>query len=136
MRKIALMAAMLGPLWWSTALAQGLPPLKDDTRVQQEFLAAAIGDEIRKRCPSISARMLRVMARANDLERYALDQGYAEADIKALRRDESAKAWLRAQRDAYLAKNGVVAGDAASYCRLGMAEIERNSLTGWLLRAR
>ena len=46
-----------------------------------------------------------------------------------------AEARLKAMRDAYLTNNGVTKGDADSYCRLGLAEIEKNSLTGWLLRA-
>jgi len=80
--------------------------------------------------------MFRVMGRANELEDYALGLGYSKADITAMRKDPAARAELKARRDAYLAQNGVTAGDAASYCRLGLAEIEKNSLTGWLLRAK
>lgn len=135
MRSFQTAAMAAGMLGLSTLTAMALPPLKENTRVQQEFLAAAVGDEIRKNCPSISARMLRVMGRANDLEKYALGLGYSKDDIKEMRQDQSAKAALKALRDAYLTQNGVTKGDAASYCRLGMAEIEKNSLTGWLLRA-
>lgn len=116
--------------------AQSLPPLEENRRVQSEFLSAAIGDEIRKNCPSISARMFRVIGRAKDLENYALSLGYSTDEITAMRKDPANKARLKALRDAYLAQNGVVPGDAGSYCRLGRAEIEKNTLTGWLLHAR
>lgn len=116
--------------------AKSLPPLEENSRVRGEFLAAAIGDEIRKNCPSISARMLRVLGRVNKLEEYAISQGYTKSDIKEMREDPGAKARLKAMRDDYLAANGVVAGNPDSYCRLGHEEIQKKSLTGWLLRAK
>lgn len=134
MRPLILPAVLLA-IAAAAGAAQALPPLKDDPRVQREFLAVAIGDEIRKKCPSIRARMMRVLSRANDLESYALGLGYTKADISAMREDPGAKAWLTAQRDHYLSKNGVTPGDTDSYCRLGLQEIAKNSLTGWLLRA-
>ncbi|MCP3969647.1 MAG: DUF5333 domain-containing protein [Rhodobacteraceae bacterium] len=137
MRSIPVMkiglAAILLSVSAGTALA--LPPLRDNPRVKGEFLAAAVGDEIRKNCPTISARIFRALRRANQLEDYALSLGYTKADIKAMRRDAGAKAQLKAMRNAYLARHGVTRGDADSYCRLGLDEIGKNSLTGWLLRA-
>ncbi|MDJ0626942.1 MAG: DUF5333 domain-containing protein [Rhodobacter sp.] len=117
------------------AQAAVLQPLEDNPRVRGEFLAAAVGDEIRKNCPTISARMFRVLRKANELEDYALSLGYSRDDIKEMRKSPAAKARLKALRDAYLVRNGVTKGDAESYCRLGYEEIEKNSLTGWLLRA-
>ena len=121
-------AMMAGP-------AAALAPLEDNARVQREFLAAAVGDEIRKNCDDISARLWRVLSKARELEKYALGLGYSKADIKALREDKAAKARLKGLRDAYLAKHGVSKGDEESYCRLGREEIKKKSLTGWLLRA-
>jgi hypothetical protein len=116
------------------AVAQALPPLSQNERVWNEFLAASIGDQIRKNCPSISARWLRVLSLKNDLEAYALSLGYTDADIDALEDDEAAKTRLKAARDAYLAEHGVVAGDAESYCRLGREEIQNGTFIGSLLR--
>ncbi len=132
MRVLILIAAM-GLA--GAAQAAVLQPLEENKRVQSEFLAGAVGDAIRKNCPTISARIFRVMRRASDLEDYALSLGYTKADIRAMRDSPAAKARLKAMRDAYLTNNGVTKGDADSYCRLGLAEIEKNSLTGWLLRA-
>lgn len=134
--KPAMLAVTLAALLAGSAgTAQALPPLQDNKRVQSEFLSAAIGDEIRKNCPSIKARMFRVIARAKDLQDYAKSLGYSDDQITAMRKDPANKARLKAMRDAYLAQNGVTPGDAGSYCRLGRAEIEKNTLTGWLLRA-
>lgn len=117
-----------------TTQAQALPPLEDNTRVQTEFLAAAVGDAIRKNCDDISARIWRALSKARQLERYALGLGYTDDQITAMRKDPAAKARLRNMRDTYLTQNGVTVGDAESYCRLGREEIAKNTLTGWLLR--
>ena len=116
--------------------AATLQPLEDNPRIQREFLASAIGDAIRKNCPTISARMFRVFRAAGRLENYALSLGYTKDDIKAMINSRSAKARLDAMRDAYLAENGAIEDDQGSYCRLGRREIENKSLTGWLLRAK
>lgn len=129
--KTLILAAMLT----APAAASPLPPLEENARVKSEFLSAAVGDEIRKNCPSISARTFRALGRVNELQNYALGLGYTKADIKAMRENPAAKAKLKAMRDAYMTKHGVREGDSDSYCRLGRQEIEKNSLTGWLLRA-
>ena len=116
------------------AQAKALPPLSEKERVRAEFLAAAVGDEIRKNCPTISARFFRVYRRAGQLEDYARSLGYTDAQIDAMREDRAAKQQLKAMRDAYLQNAGVSKGDPESYCRLGRAEIAKNSLTGYLLR--
>ena len=133
---------MTGKIWYAAGFvammagpAAALAPLEDNARVQREFLAAAVSDEIRKNCPSISARLWRVLSKGRELENYALGLGYSKADIKDLRENKAAKARLKGLRDAYLARHGVTKGDGESYCRLGREEIKKKSLTGWLLRA-
>ena len=116
--------------------ALALPPLEENERVRGEFLAAAVGDEIRKNCPTISARIFYVLRRASQLEDYAISLSYSEDDIETMRKDPAAKQRLRDLRDRYLAQNDVVAGDQDSYCRLGMREIENGTLIGSLLYAR
>ena len=114
--------------------ATELPPLEDNQRVRYEFLSAAVGDEIRKNCPTISHRMMRVLYRFGELKNYALSLGYTRDDFSRIRKSQEAKAQLTALRDRYLEKHGVKQGDVESYCRLGREEIEKNTLTGWLLR--
>ena len=133
LRVAAFLAAALAA---APVTATPLPPLIEDSHVTGEFVAAAVGDEIRKNCPTISARVFVVLGRINELGRYARDRGYSDAEIDAFRKSEANKAELDRRRDAYLAGNGVVAGDAESYCRLGRREIEARSRIGTLLRSR
>ncbi len=134
---------LLKPLILAVALvpagavaASDLPPLAQNERVKGEFLAAAIGDEIRENCPTISARMFYAFSRLNDLRAYAKSLGYTNDDIDEMRKNPENKAELRRLRDRYLQQNGVVAGNAQSYCRLGQQEIANRTLVGSLLRAR
>ena len=121
-----------------TAGASGaveLPPLEDNPRIQHEFLSAAVGDAIRKNCPTISTRLFRVWSRFTQLKNYAITLGYTSDDFNQMRQSPEARARLKTMRDAYLRKHGVKEHDNDSYCRLGHEEIEKNSLTGWILRA-
>lgn len=137
MRKTFKTLALVLALAPATAgAAQSLPPLLENERVRTEFLAAAVGDEIRKNCGTISARLVVVFNKVRDLERYAEGLGYTPQQIEDFRKSPENKARLRALRDEYLAANGVVAGDAESYCALGRREIENGTLIGSLLRAR
>ncbi|MCU0912045.1 MAG: DUF5333 domain-containing protein [Rhodobacteraceae bacterium] len=118
------------------AAAADLPPLAENERVRTEFLAGAVGDEIVDNCPDMAARMMVVIGKLNDLNNYARSLGYTSAQIRDFRKSDENKARLNAMRDDYLAANGVVPGDAESYCRLGRQEIEQGTLIGSLLRER
>ncbi len=134
---LALAAALiLAVVPVASARAQSLPPLSANKHVMDRLLAAAIGDAIRRNCPSISERSLVVRTEAFKLYNHARGLGYDHATIDGFLRDRVERRAVYAQRDAYLAANGVVPGDAESYCRVGRAEIESNSLTGMLLRLR
>ncbi len=131
---LPILAAVAALTAFAGGQAAALEPLKNNKRVQGEFLSAAVGDEIRNNCPSIEARDMRVNSKTVQLVSYALGLGYSWSDINAMRKDPVAKAELVKLRDAYLARNGVTPGDPESYCRLGREEIKKNTLTGWLLR--
>lgn len=134
---ISAAAALAGALTLGTgpaAVAEGLPPLRDNAHIWNSLFAAAVGDEIRKNCPTISARIFRALKGAKDLEDHALSLGYSEEQIEAFLGSKAEQNRMKAQRDAYLAEHGVKEGDAESYCRLGREEIARGTLTGWLLR--
>lgn len=136
--RVSMPLLLFAGLFALTALASHaapLPPLKDNERVMGELVAGEVGYQIQKHCPSISARMLRALGRLRDLETYARDLGYSADDFDALSKDPLARAMRDRRVAAYLSNNGVTKGDADSYCSLGLDEIERNSLTGWLLRA-
>ncbi|MCX7644996.1 MAG: DUF5333 domain-containing protein [Rhodobacteraceae bacterium] len=131
-----ILSLALAALMPATVAAADLPPLAQNERVRNEFLAGAVGDEIVDNCPSISARMLVVISKLNDLQRYARSLGYTNEDIRAFRKSPENRAELNRLRDEYLAAHGVVPGDPESYCRLGRQEIANGTLIGSLIRVR
>ncbi len=116
-------------------MALALPPLPENEHVVGSLTAAAIGDRIRRECPSISPKMWKVLLEANALKSYALRQGYSEAEIEAFIGDEAEKKRIKAAAKRWLADQGAVKGDPDTYCAIGLREIERGTLTGSLLRA-
>ncbi len=115
--------------------ARALPPLSENDHVVGSLLAAAIGDRVRRECPSISPRILRVLSAAQALKAYARRQGYSEAQIEAFIDSDADKKRIEAHAERWLREAGAVKGDPQSYCAVGLKEIERESLTGSLLRA-
>lgn len=115
--------------------AQAKQDLKDIPSVWNGLLNIGIANEIRETCPSISARMVRAALRLNSIQNEAEGMGYSQAEIDAFRKSEANKAAMRAEGEAYMKNNGVVKGDAETYCALGRAEIAKSSQIGRLLRA-
>ncbi len=118
----------------TTAAAQATVPLAEEPHINEQLMAAAIGDVIRNTCPSISARMVTVYFKAKELEKYARDAGYQEDEVKAFLKNKAEKARIKGMAAEYMAANGVVEGDVESYCALGSAEIRKDSLIGSLLK--
>lgn len=114
--------------------AAAKPHLRD-TVIDDTLLAIGLADQIRKTCPSISARIFRALGVINGLKDQAREMGYSDAEIDAYRNSDAEKARLRAAGEARLAGEGVTPGDAASYCAFGRREIEKQTPIGVLLRA-
>jgi len=129
MKRLILILSLLS----TPALA--LEPINLDPRINESLIAGRVGDVIRNTCPTMSARMIVVYSKLKELERYARDKGYSEADFKAFRNNPSEKDRMKAAAAAYLVQAGAVEGDAQSYCRVGRDEIAKGSLTGELLRS-
>jgi hypothetical protein len=117
------------------APAFALEPINSEPHISETLIAGRVGDTIRNTCPTISARMFVVYGKLKDLERYARDKGYSEADFTAFRNDETEKNRMKAEAAAYLQAAGAVEGDADSYCKVGRDEIAKGSLIGELLRS-
>lgn len=100
------------------------------------LVSVAVADQIRKACPSISARMFKALSYVKGLESTAERRGYSRAEIDAWTSNRAEKNRLKGMARNYMAENGVVAGNANTYCALGTAEISRKSQIGQLLRAR
>lgn len=116
--------------------ANALSALKDEPHINASLIAAAIGDQIRKKCSTISPRYFTVIRSASNLEKYALGLGYSEDQIDAFMGSKVEKTRIRNAAQSYLDEHGAVTGDEASYCALGRSEITNETLTGKLLRAR
>jgi hypothetical protein len=123
---IALILTVLAPV------AVAKPPLSQVPEIDGALFSVGLADEIRKNCPTISARMVKAVRFINGLRSKALSMGYSEAEIKAYRTSESEKARMRAQGESWLASRGVKTSD--DFCRVGREEISKGSLIGSLLR--
>ncbi len=109
-------------------------PLHEDPTVRQGFYAIGLADEVRRNCPQISPRLVRAYSFLKSLQSYARDAGYSEADIEALRENDSERDALEAEIEADLRARGAQAGNAAGYCKVGREEIARGTQAGRLLK--
>ncbi len=117
------------------ATAQGQVPLAEEAHINDQLIAAAAGDILRKTCPSLSARMFVVFGKMQQLEAYARSKGYTEAEVKAFLKDPAQKARVKAAAGDYLSAAGAVAGDVESFCAAGRAEIAKQTVVGSILRS-
>ncbi|MDP3262797.1 MAG: DUF5333 domain-containing protein [Tabrizicola sp.] len=115
--------------------AFALEPLAEETFINDSLRAGRIGDVIRKTCPTIHARMFVVLGKIEGLKQYALNKGYARADVEAFIRNDAEKARIKAEAAEYLKAAGAVEGQPETYCAVGEAEIAKGSLIGELLRS-
>ena len=118
----------------SGAGASALPPLSENSHINDRLLMGLIGNAIRRNCPRIDGNRMRALAELSALQRHAQSLGYSRAEIEAYVRDSEARADMLEQRRDWLEANGAVRGDAESYCRIGEREIARGSYLGSLLR--
>lgn len=135
LRLSALVAALLALPVVASAEKAARVPLAEETHINEQLVAAAAGDILRKTCPTLYARMVVVFFKMRDLETYARDKGYTEEEVTRFFKDKAQRARVKAEAEAYLARAGAVAGDTESYCAAGRAEIASETLVGSLLRS-
>ncbi|WP_371054740.1 DUF5333 domain-containing protein [Rhodosalinus sp. K401] len=128
----AALAAML--LAGTATASDARPPLREVEEIDGALLAVAIADEIRTRCDTIDARMLRALATLNRLENRARDLGYTKSEIDAYVNSKDEKARIRALGERYVRQQGADPESLADICDLGRREIARGSAIGALLR--
>ncbi|KGJ08197.1 DUF5333 domain-containing protein [Paracoccus sphaerophysae] len=116
--------------------AAALEPLSSEKYINDRLIAARIADRIRRECPSIDGRLVYAYQQARALQRYALDKGYTKAQVEAFLDSKSDKQRIYAVAEDYMARNGVVKGNAESFCQLGRQEIANRTVTGSLLVAK
>lgn len=109
------------------------PALRDVPQIDDGLFQIALADQIRKKCPDISARLLRAYGALRGLAQDARALGYSDAEVEAFVESDVEKARMRKREAAYFKAQGF-RQDAKGYCSLGRKEIERNSAAGRLLR--
>lgn len=122
---IAMGVALAGP----AAAALG-----DETSVNARLFVVATADKIRKGCDDIEPRMVRAYAYLRGTATEAERLGYSKGEIEAYVEDDSAKAVIEGQAEAWLAANGGT--DEAGLCARGRAEIAAGTDIGKLLKVR
>ena len=128
--------ALIGAL--ASASVAGATPttLQAVTEVEDGLFTVSVADKIRRECGSLSGRFFKARGMLRDLYDTARAQGFSDEEIEAYVESDAQKSRMRAKRDAYLAAQGVVKSDPATYCAAGQAEIRKSSQIGALLRAR
>ena len=132
---ISVLAGMAALAAATTAVASK-PSLQSVPAVESGLLAVSVADKIRRECRELSGRFMTARAVLSNLYDEARAQGYSDEEIEAYVASDVQKTRMRAKRDAYLAAQGVVKSDPASYCAAGRAEMNKSSQIGALLRAR
>jgi predicted secreted protein len=131
-RRIAYGAAF-SALLCGAVLAQEKPALREVPALDNGLFTLGLADQIRKTCPSISARMLAALGAYSDLRQTAREMGYTRDEVEAHLDSDAEKERLRARARAYFEQKGV-RPDAAGHCTLGQMEIAAGSDVGRLLR--
>lgn len=129
------MSALLGLALVATPAA-AKPPLREVAKIDDALLDLGVADLIRKNCPTISARMIKAVSYVWGLKSDARAMGYTDAEIDAYVDSDAEKARMRARGASFFKARGVDTSDPQSYCRLGLAEIQKSSRIGSLLRAK
>lgn len=108
--------------------------LRNDKRVHEELLAASIAYLIDEQCDEVTIRRLYVITTALSLSNYARGLGYTTSEISAYVDSKKEQARFRAIAEPWLAEQGAKKGDKAGHCKVGRAEIEKETLLGSLLK--
>lgn len=117
------------------APALALEPINAEKHINETLLMGFIADKIDDNCDTISARKLRALVELNSLKNYALEKGYSRDEVKAFVTSKTEKQRGKAEAAEWLKAAGAVDGDQASFCKIGQAEIAKESLIGQLLRS-
>lgn len=130
------LCAALMALCLTATTVTAKPPLREVSEIDDGLLYVALADVIRKNCPNISARMIKAVRYVTALENKARSLGYSKEEIKAYTGSDAEKNRMRAKANMFLQANGVEKTKPETFCALGLAEIEKASRIGSLLRAK
>ena len=110
--------------------------LAQEEALNEGLIAISMANVIRETCRSISARMLTAWFYIKTLETEAQSLGYSAQEVTAFVKDPMEKKRVLSIAQERLADHGVIPEQPATYCTLGLAEIEAGSAIGKLLKAK
>lgn len=116
-------------------LAETKPPLREVREIDDNMMWVAIAHEISKECDEIDARTLRGLNYLNSLRNRARSLGYTNEEIRAYHKSDEERARMRRRGEAFMSARGLDPNRAEDLCKLGHAEIARDSMIGTFLRA-
>lgn len=135
-RRAALVAVASFALAASATAGEAKPGLRDVPEIENPLFAVAVASEVADHCDRIAARTIkglnelyRIRGRANAL-------GYSDKEIRAYIKSDQEKSRMRAKGERLLRQEGVKLDQPETFCSYGLAEIEKNSAIGVLLRAK
>lgn len=115
------------------AAANTLPPLGQDAFLIGQLVEGRAADVIRKTCPLIGARKIAAWNEIKRLERYALDKGYSDREIKAFIDSKAERNKIKDLAKRWLRDRGAREGDVEAHCALGRQLIATGTPGGRLL---
>ncbi|MBN8291615.1 DUF5333 domain-containing protein [Rhodobacter sp. NTK016B] len=107
-----------------------------DPQLWAGLFQLAMAWDIDNNCDSIEPRRIAATSYIFGLYNQARAYGYSRRQIRTFQTADSTEARLRSEVGAYYEANGVVEGDAETYCALGRAEMAAGSPAGQLMRTR
>ncbi|WP_372603593.1 DUF5333 domain-containing protein [Actibacterium sp.] len=126
---LALVASTTG----GAASANGLREMQ---AINDGLTVIAAGDLIQKNCETIKPRLFRAYSYAKELEFEAKQAGFTDDEIEDYVSSKEDRKRVKSVAFDYLLSQGLDPQQPASYCTVGLAEIERNSQIGVLLKAK
>ena len=123
---LILVAALAAPVAAKT-------PLRENTKINNQLLVVGLANEIRKRCNTISGRLVKGVSTLRAIHNQAISQGYTKAEIETYVESDAEKARMKKRGRTWLAQRGASPEKPETMCRVGREEIAKNSGIGVLL---
>ena len=135
-RAVASMKALLVVVCLMPSQGMAKEGLDQEVEINEGLIAISMADRIRTSCPEISARFIEAFIFLKSLESKALALGYDGSEIKAFINDADEKDRVLGLAHARLTTIGALPDQPATYCTVGLAEIQTGSAIGKLLKAK
>ena len=135
-RTVASMKALFFVVCLLPSQSMAKEGLDQAVEINEGLIAISMADTIRTSCSEISARFIEAFIFLKSLESQALALGYNGSEIKAFINDAEENDRVLGIAQARLTTIGALPDQPATYCTVGLAEIQTGSAIGKLLKAK